>query len=217
MCEVSSRLTKQLEVRQRFFRFKKCFIKQKDSRDLVSTNLWYFKLLFVTFVSWYINTVTYYHHTLPNSGDATTSKMSLFHKKLKDFMFQLLLFYSSVLGDGYGHKKCHYEYDTVYETVYHTIYKKACTTHYDKKCHIEYDHTYETKYHPKCHTSYHPVCHTYYSTKEKNYTFFILLAPLPNWLFLEKLSIQFLLLPNSYAKYNFFLSIKMNVKLATIR
>ena len=71
-------------------------------------------------------------------------------------------------GDGYGHKKCHYEYDTVYETVYHTIYKKACSTHYNKKCHVEYDHTYETKYHPKCHTSYHPVCHTFYATKYKD-------------------------------------------------
>ena len=131
--------------------------------------------------------------------------MSLFHKKLKDFMFQLLLFYSSVLGDGYGHKKCHYEYDTVYETVYHTIYKKACTTHYDKKCHIEYDHTYETKYHPKCHTSYHPVCHTYYSTKEKNYTFFILLAPFPTDCFWKNSQFNFCFCPTHTQSIIFFL------------
>ena len=74
---------------------------------------------------------------------------------MRTALLQLLL-YHLASGDSYGHKKCHYEYDTVYETVYHTIYKKACTTHYNKKCHTEYQHTYETKYHPKCHTSYHP-------------------------------------------------------------
>ena len=76
------------------------------------------------------------------SVSVVTSKYLVQQHNNSNFEFQtmrtillLLLLYDLVTGDGYGHKKCHYEYDTVYETVYHTIYKKACETHYNKKCH----------------------------------------------------------------------------------